>query len=107
MTGWEALGGVAFLAAGLAVTCRIMKSGFGPAQVQLERWASTQGFELVSASPRLFWRGPFFFASGMQKVFRIVARDGEGVVKRGWIRFGWALSSWTSGLEEKVVVKWD
>ena len=84
-----------------------VKSTFGPARSQLETWAGSKGFKLISASPRLIWRGPFFLDSGMRKVFRIVAMDEHGVVRRGWACCGWFFASWKSGLEDKVVVEWD
>jgi hypothetical protein len=107
MSVWEVVFGLAFWATGLAVATKITKSGYGPARSQLQSWVGTQGLNMVSASPRLFWRGPFFFANGMQKVFRFAAMDGDGVVKRGWARCGWSFTSWKTGLEDKVVVEWD
>jgi hypothetical protein len=78
-----------------------------PAGAQLEGWVRNAGFQFVSASPRLFWRGPFFLANGMQKVFRFAAMDSDGVIKHGWASSGWSFTSWSTGLEDKVVVKWD
>ncbi|QIF02375.1 hypothetical protein [Roseimicrobium sp. ORNL1] len=104
---FESIGIGLWLLASIFLGSKVVKSGYGPARVQLESWVKAEGLKFVSASPRLFWRGPFFLANGMQKVFRFAAMDPDGTVRRGWACCGWFFVSWKSGLEDKVVVQWD
>lgn len=98
---------IGLLAGTIFLGGKIIKSGHRPARSQLESWVKAEGLNFISASPRLFWRGPFFLANGMQKVFRFAAMDSDGMVRRGWACCGWFFTSWKTGLEDKVIVEWD
>ena len=70
----------------------------------LERWAQAQGLTLTSVEGCWFFKGPFFFATRGQDVFRITARDKDGLVKTGYARCG---GYWFGTLSEQVEVRWD
>lgn len=71
----------------------------------LQRWASRNGYRIIGADHRSFFRGPFFWTSSKgQTVYRVAVQIGTGAVLRGWVRCG----SWCFGLlSDRVEVRWD
>jgi hypothetical protein len=70
----------------------------------LESWCGRAGYDLVSAHHRLLFRGPYFWASKGQMVYKISARDRGGRVHSGYARCG---GYWLGVFTEKVDVRWD
>ena len=71
----------------------------------LAGWAAREGYELESADYCWFWHGPFWWRSGKgQVVYRVVVRDREGVVRRGYVRLG---GMFLGLLSDEVAVIWD
>jgi hypothetical protein len=70
----------------------------------LENWAERNGFEILEAEYRHFFKGPFFWRSTKdQTVYRVTVRDRSGV-RSGWVRCG----GWFLGLmTDKAEVRWD
>ncbi len=55
----------------------------------LKRWASENGYTVVSSQMRVLFRGPFWWrTSSSQSVFKVMVRDVEGRVRTGFIRVG-------------------
>ena len=70
----------------------------------LDRWAEAQGLHLESAKSCWFFKGPYFFSTRGQDVFRITAIDKDGNSKTGYARCG---GFWFGTLSEQVEVRWD
>jgi hypothetical protein len=70
----------------------------------LERWAEQNGYRIVDAEYRHFFKGPFFWTSSKgQTVYRVTV-EMKGGVRSGWVRCG----SWWFGLmSDKAEVRWD
>ena len=90
---------VAVVAGGAAV---LMKSH---SETLLARWAEKQRYRILEASFRpIIAKGPFWYASRGQTVFRIVVEDELGQVRKGWVRLG----HWLRGLSsDEITVEWD
>jgi hypothetical protein len=73
-------------------------------RAMLDRWARAQGLTLTSVESCWFFKGPFFFATRGQDVFRITARDAGGIVRTGYARCG---GYWFGTWSEQVEVRWD
>jgi hypothetical protein len=71
----------------------------------LTQWAEKQHYQLLEASYRpIIAKGPFWYASRGQSVFRIVVEDEWGQVRKGWVRLG----HWLGGLaSDEIGVKWE
>jgi hypothetical protein len=70
----------------------------------LHRWAERNGYRVIDAVHRHFFRGPFFWiSSGGQTVYRITV-EVKGVVRTGWVRCG---SSWLGLFSDQAEVRWD
>jgi hypothetical protein len=71
----------------------------------LERWADANGFQIVHAERRTFFRGPFFWRSTKdQVVYYVTVRDSSGAARRGYVRCG----GWVLGLmSDAADVQWD
>jgi hypothetical protein len=71
----------------------------------LAQWAEKQHYRILEASFRpIVAKGPFWYASRGQTVFRIIVEDEFGQVRKGWVRLG----HWLGGLaSEEITVKWD
>lgn len=70
----------------------------------LERWAERNGYRIIDADYRNFFRGPFFWTSSKgQTVYRVTVQA-KGVVRNGWVRCG---SWWLGLLSDQVEVRWD
>jgi hypothetical protein len=76
--------------------------GFGRAM--LERWVKAQNLEVTSCECCWFFKGPFFWSTKGQEVFRFSVRDKDGVVKSGYARCG---GYWFGTLSDQVEVRWD
>ena len=78
---------------------------FSRADEILQRWATANGFKVISAEKRFLRTGPFFLRSTRgQFVFRIVVEDQSGTKRTGWLRVG----GWMAGvLSDKAKVIWD
>ena len=70
----------------------------------LESWCARGGFELMTAQHRLLFRGPYFWASKGQMVYKISARDRAGRIRGGYARCG---GYWLGVFTEEVDVRWD
>jgi hypothetical protein len=70
----------------------------------LESWCSRNGMELVSCGHRLLFRGPYFWASKGQVVYRIGTRDRSGRLRSGFARCG---GYWLGVFTDQVDVRWD
>ena len=71
----------------------------------LAQWAEKRHYRLLEASYRpIIAKGPFWYASRGQTVFRIVVEDELGQVRKGWVRLG----HWLGGLaSDEITVEWD
>ena len=70
----------------------------------LESWCSRNRMALVSCGHRLLFRGPYFWASKGQVVYRFSARDTAGRVRSGYARCG---GYWLGIFTDHVDVRWD
>ena len=71
----------------------------------LDGWAAREGYVLETAEYCWFGRGPFWWRSGKGNVvYRVVARDREGVVRHGYVRCG---GMFLGLLSDEVAVAWD
>ncbi len=68
----------------------------------VRKWAERSGLVLKDVRYRLGVFGPFFCMSNMQAVYRITVTDGDGHLRKGWVRVG----SWF-WLTDEVEVLWD
>ena len=70
----------------------------------LERWAERNGYRIIDADYRNFFRGPYFWTTAKgQTVYRVNV-EVKGGVRRGWVRCG----SWGLGLfSDRTEVRWD
>ncbi|MBN1937176.1 MAG: hypothetical protein JW934_21130 [Anaerolineae bacterium] len=100
MSGVEgALVGLVVIAMGAAIYGFVKRS-----DALLHKWATDNGYQIVRAEFTLFRRGPFFWSSRYQAVYRVVVRDPAGQVRFGWVRCG----GWLGGVfEDKVEAKLD
>lgn len=71
----------------------------------LQAWAAKRHFEILEAHYRPFLdKGPFWYASRGQAVYRVIVRDEFGATRKGWLRLG----HWLSGIASSdVTVNWD
>jgi hypothetical protein len=72
----------------------------------LFRWASSQGFKMLSfRQPWLSDASPFlFYGSKAQCVFKIDVQDTSGREKSGWVLLG---KMWRGLASESAQVRWD
>jgi hypothetical protein len=70
----------------------------------LVSWCRRSGLEIASCEHRLLFRGPYFWASKGQVVFRFSARDTAGRLRSGFARCG---GFWLGLFTEQVDVRWD
>jgi hypothetical protein len=71
----------------------------------LERWAERNGYRIIDADYRNFFRGPFFWSTTKgQTVYRVTLQIGVGIVRRGFVRCG---SRRLGLLSDRVEVRWD
>jgi len=98
------IGEVLVFVAGIAV---VVGSGIwsnGRARSLLDGWARDRGFEILSLEHCWFFRGPFSWTSGKQRVYRVRVRAGNGGVRNGYVRVGgWWFGLWSDDVEER----WD
>lgn len=65
----------------------------------VNQWADEHGYELLVAQHSWFLRGPYFWSSRGQVIYRVQVRDELGHVRDGWVRCG----SWFAGvMSDKV-----
>src|SRR5258708_32392107 len=76
--------------------------GFGSAMLQ--RWVQAQELILLSAESCWFFKGPYFFTTRGQEVYRITVRDAAGATGTGYARCG---GYWLGTLTDQVEVTWD
>jgi hypothetical protein len=70
----------------------------------LDRWAERNGYRIIDADYRNFFRGPFFWTTARgQSVYRVTV-ELKGDVLKGWVRCG---SRWFGLLSDQVEVRWD
>jgi hypothetical protein len=62
-------------------------------QLLLDAWARENKYTILSKQYAFLWRGPFWWSSSNQTVYRIKVQDKCGQIKSGWVRltnFTWA-----------------
>jgi hypothetical protein len=70
----------------------------------LERWAERNGYRIIDADYRNFFRGPFFWTTAKgQTVYRVTV-EVKGSVRRGWLRCG---SRRLGLISDQAEVRWD
>ncbi len=74
------------------------------AESLLQRWAETNGYELCHKEPKLLFKGPFFWSTKSQAVYRVTVRDPEGNQRNGWVLLGTILQG---VFGDKAQVRWD
>ena len=73
-------------------------------QQMMRDWAVKNHLELEEAELRMFGKGPFWWSSKWQVVYRVAARDTQGRLRRGWVQCG----DWLLGMMgDRVEVRWD
>lgn len=70
----------------------------------VDRWAQENGYAILDQQYRPVNRGPFWMASGGQRVFYVTVRDREGRRRTGYIRCG---DLFLGLLSPQVEVRWD
>jgi hypothetical protein len=72
---------------------------------KLERWARTQGYELLEFHGAPFWRGPRAWRRmDYQEDYRVVVGNPAGQRRAGWVLF---TSRWYGLGPQDVEVRWD
>jgi hypothetical protein len=93
---------------GILIACFVVLSlvwGSSRGGSMLDRWASANGFQILSMESCWFFRGPFFWTSTRgQRIYRVTVRDGEGRTRSGYVRFG---GYWLGLMSDRVDVRWD
>jgi hypothetical protein len=70
----------------------------------LRQWTRRNGYEIINAEFRYFFRGPFFWTTGKQTVFYVRVRDRHGQQRAAWVRCG----SYYGGLfSDDVEFRWE
>jgi hypothetical protein len=70
----------------------------------LRQWLKENQYQLLRAEPRVLRRGPFWWSSKSQAIYRVEVRDRAGTLRKGWVRLG----SWLRGVfSDQVEVRWD
>jgi len=80
-----AISGAIGLCAALGWTIYIYVSR---SQYLLAKWAEDNGYQLLNAEFRPFIKGPFFWSSKGQTVYRVTICDEQGNHQSGWVRCG-------------------
>ena len=73
-------------------------------RAMLASWAQGQGLDLLQVELKPFLKGPYWFSSKAQMVYRISVRQADGSALSGWARCGGAVLG--PGVD-KVAVRWD
>jgi hypothetical protein len=77
---------------------------FARAKSILERWAETNGYELLSSERRWFGGTFWWRKSKGQEVYYVTIRTSAGQIRKGWVRCGgWFLGT----LSDQADVEWD
>lgn len=71
----------------------------------IQQWAADNGYRVLNAECRRFFRGPFFWTSSKsQTVYYVTFLDRHGWERRAYVRCG----SWLGGpWSDKVNVAWE
>ena len=80
----DSLGPVFAIALLLAALALYLVAFYRRSNTLLEKWADDHGYELLSAQFRLLRKGPYWWSSRAQTVYRVEILDGEGDVRSGW-----------------------
>jgi len=98
--GWIIVLVLGLMGAGGFITAQITRS-----QQLLQKWAAENGYQVLQAQLRPFFsKGPFFWSSKSQVVYRIVVQDEQGYERSGWLQLG----SYLIGvLSDRANVRWD
>ena len=93
----------------LAVACAVVglllmwRFPFPSHRQALDVWAQRHGLQIHEARRRRLFCGPFtFFRSTAQAVFRIIATDESGRIRKGFVRVGGFF-----GFGDCVKIAWD
>jgi hypothetical protein len=70
----------------------------------LERWAERNGYRIIDADYRNFFRGPFFWTTAKGQTVYRVTMEVKGVVQTGWVRCG---TLWLGLFSDRAEVRWD
>ena len=98
------IGVIGVVAFGLSVVILSAMGSGSRAALMLDVWASENGYEILSRENRQLFRGPYFFATRGQEVYRIVARGRDGIERSGYARCG---GFWLGTWSRHVDVRWD
>ena len=101
---WNSLGPVLAIAVVLAALALYLVALNRRSNALLRKWDDDQGYELLSAEFRMFRKGPFWWSSRSQTVYRVEIRDGDGHLRSGWVRCG---SWWFGVFGDQVEAKLD
>ena len=88
----------------LGIVALVLYLHISRSQKLLKSWVDENEFELLHAEHRMFRKGPFFWSSRGQSVYRVEVRDGQGSERKGWVRCG---SWWAGVFSDKVEARWD
>jgi hypothetical protein len=100
----DEIGTAVLILGGAALLGLFFYSFFTRSRSFVERWAEKKGYQLLQAEMRLFRRGPFFWSSKGQTVYRVAVLDEQGRERGGWVRCG----HWILGMAvEHVEASWD
>ena len=98
--GWIIVLLIGLMGTGGLITAQITRS-----QQLLTKWATENGYQVLQAQVRpLFNKGPFFWSSKAQVVYRIVVQDEQGYERSGWLQLG---SPFIGVLSDRANVRWD
>jgi hypothetical protein len=70
----------------------------------LQKWASENGYHLLDYEYRTLLKGPFFWSSRAQVVYRVTVLDQQGNKCKGWVKCG---NFWFGLLCDEVESRWD
>jgi len=73
-------------------------------RILLERWAERNGYRIIDADYRNFFRGPFFWTTAKGQTVNRVTVDVKSVVQTGWVRCG---TRWLGLFSDRAEVRWD
>jgi cell division protein FtsW (lipid II flippase) len=78
---------------------------FARSRSLLQRWAASNGYEIIHSELRDLQRGPFLGSgSAKQSVYYVRVRGQDGRERSGWIRCG---GFWSGLLSVKTEVRWE
>jgi hypothetical protein len=78
---------------------------FSRSKSLLQKWATSNEYEILHSELRELRRGPFLWTgSGKQTVYYVRVRSRDGHERSAWVRCG---GFWSGLLSDKTEVRWD